>query len=129
MNQKFEGEYRATHIRVIVHAEAIALYDGQRREHALANTRFARVFKTNTRYYKWQAMLMFLRLLCTISQPSLGFLALALSGATNVSYAAAFLKQMGDCLEYSLYFPAIVARLAFASGATENSLCAVVHQS
>ena len=63
---------------------------------------------------------MLLRLLLVISQPSVSYAMLAVTGASDPSYASAFLKQMGDVLEYCLNFPAIFARLAFASGAAHR---------
>ena len=41
-------------------------------------------------------------------------------GAIDNSYASAFVKQMGDVLEYLLYLPMMLARLAFAAGATHR---------
>jgi hypothetical protein len=45
---------------------------------------------------------------------------LAVSGATDPAQASAFIKQCGDVLEYLLYIPAILARLAFAAGASHR---------
>lgn len=41
---------------------------------------------------------------------------LAVAGASTPTFANFFIKQLGDVLEYLLYFPAIIARLAFAAG-------------
>ena len=46
------------------------------------------------RYYLWQGALMVLRLICVTSQPSIGFMALAISGANDFSYASSFVKQV-----------------------------------
>jgi ABC-type uncharacterized transport system fused permease/ATPase subunit len=120
LGQCLEGEFRAVHTRSILNAEAITFYNGQAREAQCANQRFERWHLNNLRYYKWQGMLMFLRLVCAISQPSVGYMMLAISGANDNSYATAFLKQMGNVLEYFLYLPAIIARLAFAAGAVHR---------
>lgn len=69
---QFEGEFRTTHTRVSINAEAIAFYNGQERERLHANSRYENQYSTYMRYYIWQGALMFLRLVCIISQPSVG---------------------------------------------------------
>lgn len=124
----------------MIHAEAIALYEGHEREHHIVNQRFERAYSTSLRYYSWQGAMMVtlvltfivivadmwgawsspslflvssdqeyialfgnllnpnlvqvLRLICVVSQPSIGYMALAISGANDASYASAFLKQV-----------------------------------
>ena len=131
----------------MIHAEAIALYEGHEREHHLVNERFERAYSTSLRYYSWQGAMMVtlvltfivivadmcgrgllllsfsshlirnlslfgillnpnlvqvLRLICVVSQPSIGYMALAISGANDASYASAFLKQV--CIWCCIFF-------------------------
>lgn len=63
---------------------------------------------------------MFLRLVITVAQPSISYMMLGLTGAPDVSYSTAFLRQNGDVLSYLLNLPAIMARMAFTAGAAHR---------
>jgi ABC-type uncharacterized transport system fused permease/ATPase subunit len=63
---------------------------------------------------------MILKLITINCQPSIGYMALAIAGGNNSAYASAFLKQMGDVLEYLTDIPILLARLAFAAGAAHR---------
>jgi ABC-type uncharacterized transport system fused permease/ATPase subunit len=114
--QRLEGNFHTTHARTIQNAEAICLYNGEAREKTHADSQFGKLHATLQSYYKIQGVLMFLRVTVTICQPAVGMMLLSLSGATDASYASAFLKQIGNVLEFSLDLPTLIARLAFASG-------------
>lgn len=59
---------------------------------------------------------------CSPSLSALDFIRLSssLAGATDNSYASAFLKQVGNVLEFGLDLPSLVARLAYAAGAAHR---------
>lgn len=120
IGQMYEGDFRYTHTRTIVHSESISFYRGEDRERAHAERRFMKLYLNARRYYIWQGTLMILRLIVVNCQPSVGYMALSLSGGSDSSYANAFLKQMGNVLEYLLNLPVILSRMAFAAGAAHR---------
>jgi len=118
--QRYEGDFRTTHTRAVLNAEQISTLRGEPAELHLASMQYQRVDKNNRLYYLWQGLLLFLRLLVTISIPACAYVCLAISEIADSTTANFFQKQIGDVFEYFLYLPVYVERLAFACGATHR---------
>ena len=118
--QRYEGDFRKTHTRAVLNGEQISLLHGEGAERALADDQYNLVHMDNRYYYSWQGVLLILRLIVTVSYPEASFIALSFINTKNSTTANFFQKQMGDVLEYSLYMPVFIERLAFACGATHR---------
>jgi len=118
--QKFEGDFRTTHTRVVLNAEQISMLHGEQAERDVADMQYRRVDANNRIYYFWQGVLLILRLFVTVAIPASSYLSLAVCATTNSTTANFFQKQIGDVLEYMLYMPVLCERLAFACGATHR---------
>ena len=118
--QKFEGEFRATHTKAVLSCEQISTLQGELAEKKLAVAQFARVERQGLIYYCWQGSLLLLRLFVTLCINACAYVCLAITEINNSTTANYFQKQCGDIFEYSLYFPALVLRIAYAGGATHR---------
>jgi ABC-type uncharacterized transport system fused permease/ATPase subunit len=118
--QKYEGNFRTTHTRAVLNCEQISMLRGEPAERALADKQFERVDANNRLYYAFQGVLLILRLIVTITIPAVCYICLSVTPIRNSTTANFFQKQVGDILEYILYFPVLVMRLAFACGATHR---------
>lgn len=118
--QRFEGDFRATHTRAVLNAQQISMLHGEAAEQNLAEFQYERIDSNNRLYYFWQGVLLILRLFVTIAIPACSYICLAVTQTVNTTTANFFQKQVGDVLEYFLYVPVLVERLAFACGATHR---------
>jgi ABC-type uncharacterized transport system fused permease/ATPase subunit len=118
--QKFEGEFRTTHTKAVLSCEQISTLNGEPAEKKLAVAQFERVDRQGLLYYCWQGSLLLLRLFVTLCINACAYVSLAITEISNSTTANYFQKQCGDIFEYSLYFPALVLRIAYAGGATHR---------
>lgn len=118
--QKYEGDFRTTHTKMVLCCEPIVTMGGEATERVLADQQFERVDQNNKLYYLWQSALMILRLEVAITIPAVSYVCLACSTVSNSTTANYFQKQVGDVLEYFLYLPAMTERLAYAAGASHR---------
>lgn len=118
--QRYEGDFRKTHTNAVLNGEQISLLHGEGAERALADNQYNLMDHNNRLYYSWQSILLILRLFVTVSYPEASYIGLSTIHTKSTTTANFFQKQMGDVLEYSLYFPVFLERLAFACGATHR---------
>eukprot|EP01059_Diplonema_ambulator_P009294 TRINITY_DN1912_c0_g1_i3.p1 TRINITY_DN1912_c0_g1~~TRINITY_DN1912_c0_g1_i3.p1 ORF type:complete len:1248 (+),score=512.08 TRINITY_DN1912_c0_g1_i3:70-3813(+) len=118
--QRYEGDFRKSHTRVVLNAEQISTLRGEPAEKNLADQQYERLDENNKTYYTWQGGLLFLRLAVTVSIPACSYICLAFTKMRSTTTANFFQKQVGDVFEYILYFPVFVERLAFACGAAHR---------